>query len=528
MERHSQQLRVGLQFKAVLILALLMIAVTVTGEWFYLENARATLRRNDQNHAIRLIESVAASVQYHLKNRQIEAMEALAKDLVTNNSVRFVAILDIQGRPVASASGDSNPEEWSGLVVLPTSVSFTEQLSENVLVLARAVVLDEELFEEKRTVGAVRLVIDTSRTTANLAQVQWRMTLVTFAIVLCALPIGYLLVWRVLVQPIRRLVDVTQRLSEGDFNARAGFNRNDEVGDLAESFDTMAAEVSRMRNELIDSNESLEMQIAERTEQIQQANLLLREEISEKEDFLRAVSHDLNAPLRNISGMATLILMKWCDELPEEVVGRLERIRVNVDAEESLISELLELSRIRSRPQRRKLVDMEQLMKDLEATFEFELKAREIELRIGTEMPTLFVEKNRIRQVFQNLIDNAIKYMNRHEGGLIEVSYSRTDVDHVFAVVDNGPGISPDEQKRIFQVFCRSESPTAANVSGKGVGLALVKSVMGNYHGRAWVESTPGEGSAFFFTLDIENTATPENKVSNEQIEEQSTVYPVN
>ena len=97
--------------------------------------------------------------------------------------------------------------------------------------------------------------------------------------------------------------------------------------------------------------------------------------------------------------------------------------------------------------------------------------------------------------------------MDRPSGGRVEVSYAMKGDQHVFCVADNGPGISQDQHKKVFCVFRRVEGPVTSKISGKGVGLALVKSIAANYDGQAWVESTPGQGSNFFISLSQANTA---------------------
>ena len=203
-------------------------------------------------------------------------------------------------------------------------------------------------------------------------------------------------------------------------------------------------------------------------------------------------------------------MMKWRDTLPEEVVARLQRIQANVDVETSLISELLELSRIKSNPQKRQVVDMGALVRDVARTFEYTLKERNIDLRIQEGMPCLYVEPNRLRQVFQNLIDNAAKYMHRSRGGYIEVGYELVEDMHQFYVRDNGPGIPEEDLQKVFYVFRRSES--AAGVEGKGVGLAVVKDVVANYDGQAWVRSEKGRGSTFYVGLSVRSTLPPEQE----------------
>ena len=301
----------------------------------------------------------------------------------------------------------------------------------------------------------------------------------------------------------------TGRIATGDLGARTGISSNDEIGELAESFDTMSGRIADMRHQLVESNKQLEAKVAERTGDLKIANTRLRQQMTEKEDFLRAVSHDLNAPLRNISGMAAMLMSNLHQKFPPEAAARLERIQANVDIQSSLIGELLDLSRIQAGPQNRHIVDACHTITQLGRAFEFELNARNITFVITDKMPTLYVRQSHFRQVFQNLIDNAIKYINRPSGGRIEVSYKLVGDMHQFSVRDNGPGIPQNEHNRIFTVFRRASSAEATRTAGKGVGLATVKAVVSNYDGQAWVESEVGAGATFFVALSVKATARP-------------------
>src|SRR5206468_10792918 len=138
----------------------------------------------------------------------------------------------------------------------------------------------------------------------------------------------------------------------------------------------MVGQVKKQRQELADANHDLENKVQQRTAQLETANKRLSSEIAEKEDFLRAVSHDLNAPLRNISGMATMLLMKSRDKFDHDVIHRLERIQKNVEAETDLIAELLELSRIKTRRQKIEPVDLNELVNELGELLEDDLSSR--------------------------------------------------------------------------------------------------------------------------------------------------------
>ncbi len=505
-ERRKNPWRVGLQVKVAFVLTLTILGVTAAGEWFYYATASGLLRSSDRRHAEQLTRALGVAAQHDLRNGRTTSLQRLASDSLRNSRIRFVAVLDDQGLPLATACGNRDPDRWDELVELPVSVSLARQVGDDFLLLAQPVVMHDVLWYGERLVGAVRVVVDTRETTARLARVRRRMGIAAGVIALCGLPMGYLLVWHLVVKPIRTLVAASGRLGRGEFHCRTGIRRSDEIGRLSRAFDTMADDLAAMRDELLLANQELEAKVQERTRELHVANGRLRSEMAEKEEFLRAVSHDLNAPLRNIAGMATLVMMKWRDELPEDVVARLQRIQANVDAETELIGELLELSRIRTRPQRREDVDFGALVAEVADTFDYELRSRDIAFTADEGMPVLHVERTRLRKVFQNLVDNAIKYMHREHGGRIHIGYRLADGLHEFHVADNGPGIPPDEQEKVFCVFRRASAAASGAAGGKGVGLAMVRSVVSNYDGRAWVESAEGEGSAFFVALGVENT----------------------
>jgi signal transduction histidine kinase len=263
----------------------------------------------------------------------------------------------------------------------------------------------------------------------------------------------------------------------------------------------MVQHVKVQRQELAEANRDLEDKVQQRTAQLEMANNRLSSEIAEKEDFLRAVSHDLNAPLRNISGMATMLLMKSRDKFDAEIIHRLERIQKNVEAETDLIAELLELSRIKTRRQKMEPVDVNQLISDIGDVLENDLRSKGIDLVVDNPLPVVQCERARLRQVFQNLIDNAIKYMGDKPGKAIHVGCNVRVTETEFYVRDTGIGIDPEDLSKVFFVFRRGKNTAACNVPGKGVGLASVKSIIETYNGTIWVESRLGVGSTFRFTL---------------------------
>jgi signal transduction histidine kinase len=296
-------------------------------------------------------------------------------------------------------------------------------------------------------------------------------------------------------------VTATDRIANGCLDTSVEIGRPDEIGALARSFNEMVKTVKRQRDDLADINRDLEDKVVQRTSQLEAANRRLKSEIAEKEDFLRAVSHDLGAPLRNIGGMASMLMARHRQKLDADVIHRLERIQHNVEVETGLIGELLELSRIKSRRQQLVPVEIGAMLNDLADIFEADLNSRRIELLIDTPMPVIVAERPRLRQIFQNLIDNAIKYMGEGQQREIHVGATIRADEAEFYVRDTGMGIEPDDLDKIFRVFRRGKNSAAMNIAGKGVGLASVKSIVETYDGSIWVESTFGQGSTFRFTI---------------------------
>jgi signal transduction histidine kinase len=200
--------------------------------------------------------------------------------------------------------------------------------------------------------------------------------------------------------------------------------------------------------------------------------------------------------------MAGMLLAKHREQFEDDVVHRLERIQKNVEVETDLISELLELSRIKSRRSKFEVVDVESTVRQLADVFEQDLQSRKIQLLLDTPLPVLTAERPRIRQIFQNLIDNAIKYMGESATTReIHVGCEVREAEAEFYVRDTGAGIDPADVDKVFNVFRRGRGAAAQNVAGKGVGLASVKSIIQTYNGSIWVESAVGQGSTFRFTI---------------------------
>ena len=229
----------------------------------------------------------------------------------------------------------------------------------------------------------------------------------------------------------------------------------------------------------------------------QQARLIHELESANEElkNFAYVVSHDLKAPLRAIGSLADWINADQSEKLDAEGKEHLRLLMQRVRRMDGLIDGILQYSRVGR--VRETVVEMN-LNDIVGEAIAMLAPPPHIRIDVAPGLPLIRAERTRILQLFQNLLSNAIKYLDKPTG-LIAVGCVEHDTDWEFSVADNGPGIEPRHFKRIFQLF-QTLAPKD-RVESTGVGLALVKKIVEMYGGRVWLESQPGVGSTFYFTL---------------------------
>jgi len=228
----------------------------------------------------------------------------------------------------------------------------------------------------------------------------------------------------------------------------------------------------------------------------------LTEAVGEKnkalESFVYSISHDLRAPIISIQGFSSILLSDFQNKLDDTGKRYLTRIHANVRQMEILIDDLLEFSRIGRTDGAFEDVPSAEIIRDVLDVLGPKLKKRGIKVDVRGKLPVIHCKKMRIFQVFENLIQNSVKYMGDSKSPVIEIGCKETDGFHEFYVKDNGIGIDQKYHKRIFQIFQRLKEVTA---KGTGVGLAIVERIAEVHGGSVRVESEKGKGATFYFTL---------------------------
>jgi PAS domain S-box-containing protein len=239
---------------------------------------------------------------------------------------------------------------------------------------------------------------------------------------------------------------------------------------------------------LNESHQELELRVQERTAQFKSINKELKE-------FAYVVSHDLKAPLRAISQLTHWISEDYAGAFDREGRDMMDLILKRVKRMDGLIDGVLNYSRIGRIKEHAQTLDLNTLVGEL---IENAMPPPHIQVGIEGELPVVRRDPIRMEQVFQNLIDNAITYMDK-PAGVVKIGCEDEGTQWMFSVSDNGPGIDRPYHDKIFQIF-QTLAPRDEHESS-GVGLTLVKKIIEQYDGSIWVASEPGKGSTFYFTL---------------------------
>jgi two-component system, NtrC family, sensor kinase len=336
---------------------------------------------------------------------------------------------------------------------------------------------------------------------APLESAIWRTALLLAAFLLLAIATSVLLARR-LVRPIESIQTAAARIGSGALDQRIEVAANDELGALAEEF-------NRMATQLQESYSSLEQKVEERTLELETALSELDEKSREleaasehKSAFLANMSHELRTPLNAILGFSQVLREGMAGEVNAKQAEYLDDVLSSGNHLLALINDVLDLSKVEAGE-----VELEVAPFSLREALERGIvmvreRAGEdgVQLALGLDTGVDVIEgdERRIRQVIFNLLSNAVKFTP--PGGAVDVSAAQVNGEVRVSVADSGPGIAPEDHKRIFEEFRQTEAGVSQG-EGTGLGLALSKRLVELHGGRIWVDSELGRGATLVFTL---------------------------
>lgn len=242
----------------------------------------------------------------------------------------------------------------------------------------------------------------------------------------------------------------------------------------------------------ITERKETEQKLRQHTEELERSN-------AELEQFAYVASHDLQEPLRTVASYTQLLARRYKDKLDSDANEFIEYIVGGATRMQDLINDLLSYSRVGTRGEEFNETDMGEIIASVIQNLDLRIKDTGATITYD-KMPTVIADDRQLLQLLQNLVSNALKF-HGDQAPKVHIGVKQDAEDYVFSVNDNGIGMDPDYYERIFLIFQRLHGREA--YPGTGIGLAICKKIVQRHGGRIWVESMPGAGSTFYFTIPV-------------------------
>jgi two-component system phosphate regulon sensor histidine kinase PhoR len=465
-------------WKFFLTFALLTLIVVLTLNFF----VSLKLSDNFQQKISQELKSNAILVGNILKTDLIEGnyedIQQKTRQLADKLNLR-ITIVDSQGRVVGDSEKDpadmenhnDRPEIAEAIEKgFGQSTRFSDTLNYNMKYVAVSVSRDDSIL------GIVRFALPLSQVQLEIRVIYRVVLFGAITAVVIALIVAYF-VSRSITLPIRQMKDAAEQIAKGDFSRKVKIKSRDELGELAKSLNTMADELQQ------------------KIEHLKQMDRM-------RTDFVANVSHELKTPLTLIKGYIETLQDKGMDD-KEQSRKFISIVKEHSDRLGNIIDDLLSLSELELSKDcvHKTEFDLKELIDDISLGFGRALAEKKQSLTIKSKGSNLRIkaDRDKIEQVFVNLIDNAIKYTK--DAGQIELSILEQDQAISVAVRDNGIGIPKEHQERVFERFYRVDKARSRELGGTGLGLSIAKHIVLVHNGNISIESKTNKGAKVFVTL---------------------------
>lgn len=525
-----KKIKFGLLTKFALAASLLIILSSIVLAFFLFQIEGLRITRDLKNHGLVLTRNLAYNSEYGILAKNPEALMRLAKGLIEEEGIVYVEILDVKGNIMAK---DTRKRVEPGIQVfnieVPVTSSSLKRTPEEIAIVPASPAKEEN---QEEIIGKVKIGISNAQVYRELRQ----LLVVILSLTLTVIAIGilgiYLLTSNLLINPLRQFVGGTQKIAQGDLTSKIKIESQDEIGELASSFNGMAEELEKSKDKIGAYTKNLEETVKERTIELgkkvenltgtRRAITHLLKDLNEnqdklkedyeklqeldrmKGDFVSTVSHELRSPLAAIQEGANLIFEELLGKINNEQKDLLNMIIRNADRLSRLINNILDFQKMRSGKIGCdiRVNNINQVAQEVCKTMELLAKEKRLGCSVDMDerLPAIKFDEDKVAQVLTNLLSNAIKMTEK--GNVTIITKLEDNAAHVM-VRDTGCGIKHEDLHKLFLPFEQLGDSKSKKKGGTGLGLAISQEIILAHKGKIWAESEVGKGSTFHFTLPI-------------------------